>query len=403
MVDRLRMSRTRNVRKKFITAETLANMVASGQLAPSPCQRNERWTLKDKTNYITALLRETTFAMTILVSRASNDVGTMFYCNDGQNRVSAVCAFLKNTVQVRAGDVLTLPEGFPMGKMMTFSDFCPQEQKRIQDIVFDLVELPKDDAEYLREVSNNMNRGKPSSAAERIHSWAGTHSMVCKVLNPLDRLLAARMHKMHPRWRCKNHGLVILFARVMAVTDWQCDRALWLTSSAMVESWVFKSPMVGYTEADFDGLKDLLLKAINLMDLNGFKFERPLFVDLCWAIDAFKLDNVSLQSLCVYLVHQRATAPPEDALLEKQFNNSGAALLRRMLIANYLRQTLHLPLQHNKRMLLTETEVNVVGFVPNEDDDVDEDEDDDDEEDDNDINNNLANQCPESGLSLFLK
>lgn len=393
MGDGLRMSAMRNVNGKCITAENLAKLTTSGELVPSPCQRNERWNIKDKTNFVTALLRDTTFALTILISRPREDPRPgepSFLSNDGQNRITAICGFLANKVQVRAGDVLLpLPAGMAPGKMLSFSDFTQQQQQRIRNIVFNLVELPSDDPEYLREVANNMNRGKPSSAAERIHSWADTHSMVGKVLNPLDRLLAGRMHKLRPHWRCKNHGLVVLFARVMAITDWQCDRGLWLTSSATVEAWVFRSPAEGYTQADYNNIRSLVLKVIDAMDQGGFRFDRPLFVDLCWAIDAFQLNKPQLMKLCEFLVRQRATAAPEDPLLERQFDNGGSALLRRTLMATYLQQELRLPLVRNNRMLLTATEINVVGFVPNEDDD----EDDEDE----------PEQCPASGLALFLQ
>jgi hypothetical protein len=314
--------------------------------------------------------------------------------NDGQNRISALCGFLANKVQVRAGDVLLLPlpGGLAPGRMLSFTDFTQQQQLRIRNIVFNLIELPSDDPEYLREVANNMNRGKPSSAAERIHSWADTHSMVGKVLNPLDRLLAPRMHKMRPHWRCKNHGLVILFARVMAIIDWQCDRGLWLTSSATIEAWVFRSPAQGYTQTDYDHLEKLILQVVDTMDQGGFRFDRPLFVDLCWAIDAYQLDKPQLKKLCEHLAQLCATSAPGDALLERQFDNGGLALVRRTIMATYLQQQLQLQLIHNGRMLLTATEINVVGFVPNEDDDEDETEDE----------QRQQEQCPESGLALFM-
>lgn len=392
------MSATRNVNRKFISLEKLVKMTQEGKLAAGPCQRNERWNAKDKTNYITALLRDTTFALQILITRPHVNPRPgepSFLSNDGQNRISALCGFLSNKVQVRAGDVLMpLPVGLAPGKMLSFSDFTQDQQLRIRNVLFDLIELPSDDPEYLREVANNMNRGKPSSAAERIHSWADTHSMVGKVLNPLDRLLAGRMHKMRPHWRCKNHGLVILFARVMAITDWECDRGLWLTSSATVEAWVFRSPPLGYTQTDYNNVKRLILSLVDIMDEGGFRFNRPLFVDLCWAIDAFQLDKPNTHKLCDYLVQRCATAAPEDALLDRQFDNGGSALLRRIVMSNYLQHGLKLQLVHNGRMLLTATEINVVGFVPNEDDD-----------DDEEINNEDEEQrglCPESGLALFM-
>ena len=330
MGDGLRLTTTRNVSRKYITADNLAKLTLSGDLAPSPCQRNERWNVKDKTNFITALLRDTTFALTILITRPQHTPGLgepSLLSNDGQNRISAVCAFLANKVQVKAGDVLLpLPVGMAPGKMLSFSDFTQQQQQRIRNIVFDLVELPSDDPEYLREVANNMNRGKPSSAAERIHSWADTHSVVGKVLNPLDRLLASRMHKMRPHWRCKNHSLVVLFARVMAITDWQCDRGLWLTSSATVEAWVFRSPALGYTQVDYNNIEAIVLKVINAMDKGGFRINRPLFVDLCWAVDAFQLAEAHVLAMCEYIMRLCATAAPEDALLECQFDSGGSAL-----------------------------------------------------------------------------
>lgn len=393
------MSATRNVRRKCVSVRKLLEMVEDGVLVPSPCQRNERWNAKDKTNFVTAILRDTTFATTILISRAppsSTDV--LYYNNDGQNRLAAICLFMQDGVSVRAGDVLLpLPNGMPAGRMLTFSDFTPIQQEEIRNVVFDLVELPQDDPEYLREVANNMNRGKPSSAAERIHSWGDTHSIVGKVLNPLDKLLAAKMHKMRPHWRCKNHGLVVLFARVMAITDWKCDRALWLTSTAMVEAWVFRTPQQGYTRKDYQTVHGIVIKAIHVMDVHGFRFDRPLFVDLCWAIDAFQLDAANLKQLCSYLVGQCALCSAGDPLVDKKFESGGMALLRRTIMANFLRQELQLPLLRNARMLLATAEVNAVGFVPNEDDDTDNDDDDDDEEGERE-----GTFCEVSGLALFM-
>ena len=344
---------------RMLPLATIAYMGHNNICVSSTWQRSPRWTKRDKTEFLTATLRNVPVPQ-LYLPRIPHDKRPLgnpeFYIIDGQNRIFTLAEYLHAThsdLTVRACDVQNDAKHIKLG--MKFADFTTAQRKDIEQIQIPILELHDtvSDGE-LREIFRCINKMHPVNAAERVHSWIQL-TIVSNVLNKVEEDWRQPIHTLRPRWRAKNHGLIIIFAHIMAMTDGQ--NATFLPTSTAVENWVAQTETRTFTPVHAQRLNKLIQAAFGAIQTTGLCGPEGshIFVDLAWLVYACNLDPSEndddaeiLQDVVKMIVREHKGAP--DSIWSS--SSKLDALMRRQALAKYMANKHDTPLVHGAHMLL---------------------------------------------------
>lgn len=343
-----------------ISLGTLADMGHAGLIVSSAWQRNLRWSLKHQIEFVTAMLRDVPVPQLVLARIRPDErpLGNPEYTIvEGQNRIRTITDFVHNTqskIQVRACDVLEGSEH--IRHKLRFHDLSTAQQltvKQIQIPVCEIADTVPD--EKLREIFRNINKGHPVTTAEIVHSW--THlRLVEYVLNPLELRWQDKMQELRPHWRVRNHALIIIFGRLVAMTDGR--DAVFLPSSAAVEKWVAGTETRVFSPGDMRRMDALIgataaaLEDVGVCGPDG----AHIFVDLAWivhACDLHPLENdreMDVLRDVIMMVVRESKAPSDGNIWLARTPYD--ALLRRQALALYMKRRHDTPIARCAHLLL---------------------------------------------------
>lgn len=212
---------------------TLGSWWATEKIVPSEWQRSRRWNPSDAADWITGVLQNVPVVPFFLHELAQPDGTFHYHVVDGQNRLHSLAQFLlRQAVSVSAGEVLQCT--VHPHRLMTFQDFSSAQQTYIAATHLPVCIFPAITTQHeLRRVFRSLNKVKPLTSQEIIHSW--THlPLVQTVINYVDTLMAGRLHAVRPIWRAHQHRLNHSWIRILASL---VNRNLYLSNADAVEHW----------------------------------------------------------------------------------------------------------------------------------------------------------------------
>ena len=349
---------------RALTLGSLADMRHFGVCVSSRWQRSLCWSDADRVEYITAVLRNVPTPV-IFLARLSDEARSHMPLGmaaaeqcivDGQNRLAAMADFVHNPhsqIRVRACDVFAdVPH---MTNTVKFVDLSETMKLRVRNVQIMVCEFTAHtDDGYLRECFRAINKSHRLTTAERIHSYEQV-PLVSMVLQPLEAAWRAEIKQLRPRWRTKKHSLLMLIARIAALTDTR-QQSVHLSSPRAIEEWVAVSEGVMYTPMDRAAINNLVHAVVNVYRDRGCDHNMHIFVDTVWAVHAHDFvpwqsarDEAVLVDLVDHITRLRAAS---TAHWGNTASTQIDARMRRKDIVEYLARAHECTLRHGAHLLL---------------------------------------------------
>lgn len=274
---------------------TLGSWWATQKVMPSEWQRSRRWNPADAVDWITGVLQNVPVVPFFFHELPQADGTMRYHVVDGQNRLHSLAQFLVHqAVAVPAGEVLQMT--VKPQRAMCFHDFSEQQQAYIAATELPVCIFPATTTQHeLRRVFRSLNKVKPLTSQEIIHSW--THlPLVQHVINVVDTAMAGRLHAVRPIWRAHQHRLNHIWIRMLASL---LNRNLYLSNADAVEHWAATWGHYILTPAQTDQYFQAVEKTVQVVE-QWYTFNTiysvAVLADIGWAFINFATCPIAVLS-----------------------------------------------------------------------------------------------------------